>query len=385
MPIHSPKLERSSPFAAASRPARRDDFDDRFFRHLVSNLRTGVLAITRDGRMAVINEIACRVLGITPRESDIGQPFADVLRECPEITRVLQTAFDSDNLPNRAEMRVRKTRKSVGYTLSLIHDDDGLEVGATVFLKDLTHVEQMEERERLRDRLAALGEMAAAIAHEVKNPLASIEVMSGLLRRQFADQPDTRETLDEIIHEAKMANAIVVEVLEFVRPIQLQLERVPIDRLIADAVASVREMIARGRVTVETRIDPRVPMLVADEHQLRLLFTNLLTNALEAMHGVGRVDIRATLVAGDEEPVFGGLPPAPRVVIEIRDSGPGISPDDFERIFSPFFTTKPQGTGLGLAIVRKVVDAHDGHIDAMSAPGRGTTFRVTLPAPAWGG
>jgi two-component system sensor histidine kinase HydH len=73
------------------------------------------------------------------------------------------------------------------------------------------------------------------------------------------------------------------------------------------------------------------------------------------------------------------------VVIEIRDSGPGISPDDFERIFSPFFTTKPQGTGLGLAIVRKVVDAHDGHIDAMSAPGRGTTFRVTLPAPAWGG
>jgi signal transduction histidine kinase len=225
--------------------------------------------------------------------------------------------------------------------------------------------------------------MAAAIAHEVKNPLASIEVMAGLLRRQFADHSETRETLDEIIHEVKMANAIVVEVLEFVRPIQLQLERVQVDRLIADIVAAAEGKMPRGEIVIETRVDPQVPALVADEHQLRQLFTNLLTNAFEAMHGVGRVDIRASLVPEEDEPVFGSTPLPPRVVIEVRDSGPGISPEDFERIFNPFFTTKPQGTGLGLAIVRKVVDAHDGHIDALSAPGRGTTFRVTLPvAPA---
>jgi signal transduction histidine kinase len=396
MSTQRPKLKRRPAKAAvAARPrlprARRvdlDDLSDRFFRHLVFNLRTGVLAITRDGRVAVMNEIAYRVLGLTPRAADIGRPFTEVLYDCPEMARVLQVAFESDDLPNRAEMRLRKTGKSVGYSLSLIHDDDGRQVGATVFFKDLTRVEQIEERERLRDRLAALGEMAAAIAHEVKNPLASIEVMAGLLRRQFAGQPETRETLDEIIHEAKMANAIVVEVLEFVRPIQLQLERVPVDKLLADAVAIAEGKITRGRITIETRIDPQVPALVADEHQLRQLFTNLLTNAFESMHGAGRVDIRASLVPAEEESALGGTPLPSRVVIEVRDSGPGISPDDFERIFNPFFTTKPQGTGLGLAIVRKVVDAHDGHIDAMSAPGRGTTFRVTLPAlpaPAWGG
>jgi signal transduction histidine kinase len=127
------------------------------------------------------------VLGLTPNPSDLGRPFAEVLHDCPEVCQVLQRAFDTDDLPNRAEMRLRKTGRAIGYSLSLIHDDDGRLVGATLFFRDLTRVEQMEERDRLRDRLAALGEMAAAIAHEVKNPLASIEVMAGVLKRQMLD------------------------------------------------------------------------------------------------------------------------------------------------------------------------------------------------------
>ena len=154
-----------------------------------------------------------------PRPRDLGRPFAEVLHDCPEVCRVLQQAFETDDLPNRAEMRLRKTGRAIGYSLSRIYDDDdGTLVGATLFFKDLTRVEQIEERERLRDRLAALGEMAAAIAHEVKNPLASIEVMAGVLKRQLAEHPDALEHLNDIIKEAKMANAIVVEVLEFVRP-----------------------------------------------------------------------------------------------------------------------------------------------------------------------
>jgi signal transduction histidine kinase len=112
------------------------------------------------------------------------------------------------------------------------------------------------------------------------------------------------------------------------------------------------------------------------------LFSNLIGNAFEALGGEGHVEIRATLLPGEEEPIAavpGVDPMPPQVLIEVRDSGPGIAPDDLERIFGPFFTTKPQGTGLGLAIVRKVVDAHDGRIDAVSARGRGATFKVTLP------
>jgi signal transduction histidine kinase len=361
-------------------PAQAADvLGDRFFRHLVLNLRTGVLAITRQGRLAAINDLAYRVLGLTPRATDIGRPFTEVLQDCPEVSRVLQEAFETDDLPNRAEMRLRKTGRAIGYTLSRINDDRGALVGATLFFKDLTRVEQIEERDRLRDRLAALGEMAAAIAHEVKNPLASIEVMAGVLKRQLSEQPESLETLNDIIKEAKMANAIVVEVLEFVRPIQLQVDRTSLADVLKDSITQAEGKRRRGAVSIRTDFSADVPELLADSHQLRQLFSNLLANAFEALGGEGHVDIRMYLLPGEEQPDGTGEAEAPQVVVEIRDNGPGIGADDLERIFSPFFTTKPQGTGLGLAIVRKVVDAHDGRIDAVSAPGRGATFRVTLP------
>jgi signal transduction histidine kinase len=361
----------------AARP--EDALGDRFFRHLVFNLRTGVLAITRDGRVAAMNDMAYRLLGLTQKPTDIGRPFPEVLTDCPEVTRVLQNAFDSADLPNRAEMRLRKTGRAIGFTLSHIHDDDDRMVGATLFFKDLTRVEQLEERERLRDRLATLGEMAAAIAHEVKNPLASIEVMAGVLKRQLPNEGEALETLNDIIKEAKMANSIVVEVLEFVRPIQLQVERAALDDVLKDSITLAEGKMRRGAVSIGMHIAPEVPPLLADPHQLRQLFSNLLANAFEALGGEGHVEIRGTLIPGEEEPAGATEPTAPQVVVEVRDNGPGIAPDDLERIFSPFFTTKPQGTGLGLAIVRKVVDAHDGHIDAVSARGHGATFRVTLP------
>ena len=352
---------------------------DRFFRHLVFTLRTGVLAITREGRIAAMNDMAYRLLGLAHRPGDIGRPFAEVLVDLPEVTGVLQDAFGSDDLPNRAEMRLRKTGRAMGYTLSQIHDEDGRMVGATLFFKDLTRVEQIEERERLRDRLAALGEMAAAIAHEVKNPLASIEVMAGVLKRQLGNKDEAHDILGDIIKEAKMANAIVVEVLEFVRPIQLQVERSSLDEIMKDSITLAEGKMRRGAVTIDTEIGRDVPELLADPHQLRQLFSNLLANAFDALAGEGHIDIRVELIPGEAEPVgtLESLPP--RVVVDVRDTGPGIAAEDLERIFSPFFTTKPQGTGLGLAIVRKVVDAHDGRIEAVSAPGRGATFRVTLP------
>ncbi|MEZ5316014.1 MAG: ATP-binding protein [Vicinamibacterales bacterium] len=362
-----------------ARGAQAGTQDDRFFRQLVLNLRTGVLSIYRDGRIAAMNDMAYRVLGLATHAGDLGRPFVEVLQDYPDVCRVLQEAFDSDDLPNRAEMRLRKTGRAIGYTLSHIHDDDDSIIGATLFFKDLTRVEQMEERERLRDRLMALGEMAAAIAHEVKNPLASIEVMAGVMKRQLSDQTEALETLDDIIKEAKMANAIVVEVLEFVRPIQLQVERVSLEETIKDAITLAEGKRRRGAVTIATTLDADVPDLLADSHQLRQLFSNLLANGFEALGGEGHIEIRGSLVPVDESLAPAADPDPPQVVVEVRDNGPGISAEDLERIFSPFFTTKPQGTGLGLAIVRKVIDAHEGRIDAVSAPGRGATFRVTLP------
>lgn len=348
---------------------------DRFFRHLVLNLRNGVLAITRDSRIAAMNDIAYQVLGLMPNPDDIGRPYTEVLEACPEVVRVLDSAFETSNLPNRAELRLRKSGRAIGYTVSKIHDDAQKEVGLTLFLKDLTRVEQIEERERLRDRLATLGGMAAAIAHEVKNPLASIEIMAGVLRRQLNDRPDAMETLGDIIKESRLANAIVVEVLEFVRPIRLQVEPLEVAEVVKDAIDGLEYGASQVRVNVEDD----VPELMADHSQLRQLLSNLMTNAIEAMGPGGRVNVKVSRLTDEAESGGTGAPSQGQVVIEVHDQGPGISEDDLERIFSPFFTTKPQGTGLGLSIVRKVVDAHDGIIEATSAPGRGTTFRVTLP------
>ena len=348
--------------------------EDAFFRHIVTGMRNGVLALTRDFKLALINEEAYRIFGLAPQPTDLGRPIAELLQEHPEVARLLNSAFDVDLLPNRVELRLRPSGKVIGYTLALVRGDDSTVVGAAMFFKDLTRVEQLEERERLRDRLAAVGQMAAVIAHEVKNPLASIEVMAGLLRRKIADAPDAQSLLTDIITEAKMANAIVQEVLEFVRPIRLQLERTPVAKAVQSAVQLADTKAQRGDISVDVRVPPGLPEIQGDHHQLTQLFTNLLMNAYEAMEGAGRVTVTAGAVRIDD-----GAEGRDAVRVELADEGPGIPQDVAERVFDPFFTTKPQGSGLGLAIVRRIVDAHDGSIDLRTTPGRGTMIRVTLP------
>jgi signal transduction histidine kinase len=338
-------------------------------------MRNGVLAITRDGRLALINDEAYRIFGVTAQRSDLGKPVADVLGGHPEIVRVLTTVFDLHLLPNRVELRLRPSGKVIGYTLAIVRDDEGVVVGAAMFFKDLTRVEQLEERERLRDRLAAVGEMAAAIAHEVKNPLAGIEVMAGLLRRKTPESPEAQKVLADIINEAKMANAIVQEVLEFVRPMRLHMEHTGVAEAVQSAVQLADTQARRGEIHVTVQVPQGLPHIQGDQHQLAQLFTNLLANAYEAMGGRGHVAISARAVRMDNDE-------REAVQVEVADDGPGMPPDVADHIFDPFFTTKAQGSGLGLAIVRKIVDAHDGQIDLKTVPGGGTTIRVTLPTRA---
>ena len=393
MPIRTPKVaaRRSAPRTGRTKAKARKAADrslddplittDGFYRDLVWNLRNGVLAVTRDGRIAVMNEVAYRILGLKPRTTDIGRPFTQVLKEQPDVLRIVAGAFDLSHLPNRAELRLKSTGKVIGYTLSQVLDPRGRMTGATLFFKDLTRVEQIEERERLRDRLAALGEMAAAIAHEVKNPLAGIEVLAGVLKRQLPESEDAQSILRDIIKEAQMANAIVVEVLDFVRPIRLQVERISVADVCRDAISMAESHVPRRDVQVVVALPEDLAPIQGDPHQLRQLFTNLLTNAFEAMGGRGRVVIHATELPVEEEPIAQGADSSavPMIQIEVTDDGPGMPADVMERIFSPFFTTKPQGSGLGLAIVRKIVDAHDGRIDVSARAEGGTRFGVTLP------
>jgi len=348
--------------------------EDRFFRQMVAGMRNGVLAITRAGELVLLNEEGYRVFGIERRAEDMGKPVSEVLGGHPDVVRQLMSAFDLHMLPNRAEMRLKPSGKVIGYTLALVRNDAGTVTGVAMFFKDLTRVEQLEERERLRDRLAAVGEMAAAIAHEVKNPLAGIEVMAGLLRRKIPDIPEAQAALSDIIAEAKMANAIVQEVLEFVRPIRLQVEHTGVDGALQAAVQLAETKASRGTIAISIDTPVALPKIQADHYQLTQLFTNLLINAYEAMDGKGRIDIGVSAVHQDD-----GGDGREAVRIEMTDDGPGMPDEVAHRVFDPFYTTKPQGSGLGLAIVRKIVDAHDGQIDLRTTLGSGTLIRVTLP------
>ncbi len=353
--------------------------DDRFFRQLVGSMRNGVIAIHRDGSLALMNDEAYRIFTLPRHADDTGRPFTDVFRTRPDLVRVLSGAFELTTLPNRAELRLKDLDRVIGYTLSLVKDDDGEAIGAVLFFKDLTRVEQLEERERLRDRLASLGEMAAGIAHELKNPLAGIEVMAGLLRRQVPDSPDAQSLLADIMGEAKLANSIVVEMLEFVRPIRLQLEDTDVSDVLRQAMSLAERKAARGDITVRVSIQPELPLIEGDHNQLCQVFMNLLTNAFEALDGRGSISLTAVSQSIEPDPASAGGDSSTAVVVDVCDDGPGVADGLSDRIFNPFFTTKPTGTGLGLPIVRKIVDAHDGRIDLTSQPGTGTRFRVTLP------
>jgi PAS domain S-box-containing protein len=363
------------------RAAKSSRHTDVFFRHMVGNMRNGVFAIERNGGVVLVNDEACRLFGLPAAGTLVGLPYADVLHAHPDIVRVLGGAFEMAALPNRAELRLKSTDTVIGYTLSLVRDEAGAAVGAALFFKDLTHVEQIEERERLRDRLAAVGEMAAVMAHEIKNPLAGIEVLAGLLRRKAPQNEDVQSLVKDIISEAKMANAIVQEVLAFVRPVRLQVDRTSLPDAIASAIALADNKVSRGSILVDTALPPDLPLVGADQYQLTQVFANLLINAYEALDGRGRIVISASLANTAAE---GALLPdghlaVDTLVIDIADDGPGMKADVAEKIFNPFFTTKAQGSGLGLAIVRKIIDAHEGRIDMTTGDGRGTRFRVTLP------
>ena len=363
------------------RAAKPSQLTDVFFRHMVGNMRNGVLAIARDGAVVLVNDEACRLFDLPLGSTLVGQPFGEVLQDHPDIVRVLGGAFEMAALPNRAELRLKSTDTVIGYTLSLVRDEAGTTVGAALFFKDLTHVEQMEERERLRDRLAAVGEMAAVMAHEIKNPLAAIEVVAGLLRRKAPQNDDVQALVKDIISEAKMANAIVQEVLAFVRPVRLQVDRTSLADALASALALADGKATRGSILIDTVLPPQLPLLGADQHQLTQVFANLLINAYEALEGRGHIVIAATVATTAAQGALlpDGQQPVETVVVDITDDGPGMRPEVADKIFNPFFTTKAQGSGLGLAIVRKIVDAHEGRIDMTTADGRGTRFRVTLP------
>ncbi len=224
-----------------------------------------------------------------------------------------------------------------------------------------------------RERLAAIGELAATVAHEVRNPLAVIFNCIGTLHKTYAASGDARALLDILGEEANRLNQIVSELLDYARPGELLLLDESLEEIVSAAIAAVTS--AHGTpVAVELDVPRPLRRQVLDARLVRRAVINLVTNAVQAVPHGGRVVVRVL----DEAPTSTAAGTAVR--IEVTDNGPGIPEDILARIFEPFFTTKASGTGLGLAIVKHVAEAHHGELTVRTTHGRGTTFVMTLPS-----
>ena len=368
--------------------------DGDFHRFVVESMRSGVITIDREGRITTINEVACRILGLE-KEKAIGRHCTEILEDYIDIAQLLLEAFHKEYLPCRAEMEVKKKDsrgKTLGFTLSLVRNDEDEVIGSAMFFKDLTHVEVIEEQERLKDRLMALGQMAAGMAHEIRNPLAGIEITVDLIKRKTRSKmPDLDEYLSSVVEEVRRLNKTVTDCLEFVRPLELELEPAEIGTLLDEVFASPGLAGDLSRVEVRREMDDAIPSVFLDLHRMRQVLSNLISNACQAMSSGGVLTVRTSTAPAYMAPVVAKIGktaskrPVPfndfdrYAVISIADTGRGIAPEILDKIFHPFFTTKITGSGIGLAIAQKIVDSHGGVIDVESSVDEGTTFHVRLP------
>jgi signal transduction histidine kinase len=362
-------------------------------------MSSGVVAIDDQGEVVMLNPGAQRILGCPDGEpaDAFGKPCLEVLRRQPTVARLLLDTLDGRAALSRAELVLKGVRgeseSTIGFTLTPVRNPQADVCGAAIIFRDLTPFERMGEQERLQERLAALGQMAAGVSHEIRNPLAGMEVVTGLLKRRLADREEECSLVTQLQTEARSLARTVEDCLEFVRPISP--ERGPVDP--EDLVTgSLETAIKRSSFSgvIEYAFDEELPQLNADVVQLRAVVTNLILNAVEAMDGQGE-EGEKRLVLGLNHVV---APPTDRsvrvgvdgreeldaaarqeIVITVSDTGPGVPKELKEKIFYPFFTTKPSGSGVGLATAQKIVVGHGGSLELDSETGKGCLFRVRIP------
>jgi two-component system sensor histidine kinase PilS (NtrC family) len=362
---------------------------------IVSNISSGLMTLDLEGRVVSFNEAAERITGFTfaslRDRSWHESPFAG----CPPMAEFF--ADPSAPLTNTlAEINLQRRDGRlipVGFSCSPLRQADGTAAGLVAIFQDLTERKRVEEQLRRADRLAALGQLAANIAHEVRNPLAAISGAVELLRDDLSPTGSNRQLLDMLLGEAHRLKFITGQFLDFAKPQSLLFRPCAVRSLAEETLRLLERSGEWHRNTSWSVVEQTPDMLVlADADQFRQVVWNLCLNAIQAMPGGGMLTVAIRSAAPDTQviaasPRPSGRPPAPTVgdppsdewvEIAFQDSGNGITPEELERVFDPFFTTRPSGTGLGLAIARKILDSMGGYIGVESAVGSGTTFRVWL-------
>jgi two-component system sensor histidine kinase AtoS len=348
----------------------RAEASEHLSEQIVASLTAGLLVVGTDRSVQILNPAGRRLLAAA--EEDLASDDRELLAQAGPVAAVIDDCLATGKPIVRRTLRLDRKGSPMylGVTVSLLGSADGTPHGAICLFSDLTAVIEMEDQLRLKATLARLGELTAGLAHEFRNGLATIHGYGRLLDPQALPAP-YQAYVEGIRQETDSLQRVVTNFLNFARPEQITLHPVDLGELVQHASEDVLSSDGtRGRLAVSGRF-ATVP---GDDVLLRQAFSNLFRNAVEACEAAGTQP--QLTVTGTVDDVRGFA------TITVDDNGPGIADAHIERVFAPFFTTKPQGTGLGLALVQKIVVTHNGRVTAARSAAGGARFEVVLPLHA---
>lgn len=337
---------------------------------ILRGITSGVITVGPDGSVATANPAAEHILGMNEAEM-VPRHISSLFKDDGGLGQDVQKVLEG-RLPKTVHDLTLLTRGNMlvhaQASASRMRDIDGRTLGAVVAIEDVSEVKALTDQLIRADRLAAMGELTAGVAHEVRNPLGIIRASVQLLEESECRPERIREASEIIKQEIDRLDKVVKALLDFGRPSAPTLVATDIEDVLDDVVLFTRKFASRSGVEIEVEFAGRLPKVMADPDQLKQVFLNLVSNAVQAMEQSGGT---VTVRTGADE----GF-----VTVAVADDGPGIAHEELGKIFDPFYSRRDEGTGLGLTIVHRIVDEHDGHIEVESVPGEGTTFTVSLPA-----
>ncbi len=351
-----------------------------YYANVIDSVGDGVIVIDSAGVITLMNPAAEELVGCSRRQVlgiDFARCFASeaVLVEMVGKTNTTGMAIsDHENIVLHKLGQVTP----VSATTSPLLTDAGIRSGSILILRDLTKIRDLEQAVRHADRLSILGTLAAGLAHEIKNPLGGIKGAAQLMELELSADSELHEYLRVVIKEAGRVNRIVEELLQLATPREPKWSPVNLHKVLGDILLLQRRTVADREISFPQHFDPSIPPILADEEQLTQVFLNLIKNAIEAVGAEGQVTVVSRVVS-EYSLTKKGEKKSRMLAVDIIDDGMGMTAEQQEQLFTPFFTTKIKGTGLGLAICQKIVSAHRGMIMVQSEPGKGTTFTVLLP------
>ena len=345
-------------------------------KYIVENINSGILTINSSERITSFNRAAEKVMGYKLDEI-YNKPIDTVF---PDLMKAKHYSIIPEET-SASYFRIEKTfKRKDGKELFLGFAASPMKEGGYIIIfQDLTRIKEIEEQLRRVDRLRALGELAAGMAHEVRNPLTSISGSVQVLKKSLMLDGESQHLMNTVIREAERLNALITDFLLFAKP-ATKMTKIDLRDIINETVNIFKNSPESGNIDIQLKAEDGL-IVEGDSRQLKQVFWNLFINAGNAMLDGGVLRIDSRLKTQDHSLGSGVLGlKSDSVEVTVSDTGMGIPPENIERIFDPFFTTKDSGTGLGLAVVHRIIEGHNGKIEVKSKKGEGTRFRILLPS-----